>query len=434
MLINTVTVIGANGTMGRNVAAIFASFGNTKVYMIARSLQDAKNAKKKAVNSVRAESIGKNLIPKTYEDLEECLGESDFVFESVAENIEVKRKVYAQLQPFLQPHTVIGTGTSGLSINELSKCFNSTNRQRFLGTHMFNPPYNLSLCEVIPSKETDSNITREVKEYMSKVLLRDVVEVKDTPAFMGNRIGFQFINEALQLAVKYKEKGGIDYIDALFGGVTGRTMPPLVTSDFVGLDVHKAIVDNLYKNTNDYEHETFKLPDFVEQLIIDNKLGRKTGEGLYRKQEMKGGRKIQEVFDITTKSYRPTKKYDFKFVDKMKKHIKVGKYKEALETLFSDSSDEAEICLRLLMKYSIYSIYVSELIGEDIHSSDHVMANGFNWIPPLAFFDALRQVSSLDDIFNSVMSEEYLSQIKAENLASRIERSEYDYRSYLKAK
>ncbi len=147
---------------------------------------------------------------------------------------------------------------------------------------MFNPPYTLPLCELTPTVYSDTELKEKLKEYLSKKLIRTVVEVKDSPAFLGNRIGFQFINEALQYAEKYKDNGGIDYIDALLGSFTGRTMAPLTTSDFVGLDVHKAIVDNIYENTNDYAHDTFILPDFVQKLVEDGKLGRKSGGGLYQ--------------------------------------------------------------------------------------------------------------------------------------------------------
>lgn len=299
---------------------------------------------------------------------------------------------------------------------------------------MFNPPYNMSLCEVIPSDNTDQSILKEIKSYLQNTLLRDVVEVKDAPAFMGNRIGFQFINESLQYAEKYKHKGGIDYIDAIFGGVTGRSMPPLVTSDFVGLDVHKAIVDNIYNNTDDYEHATFVMPAFAQQLIAENKLGRKTGEGLYRKVEAKDGRKTLEVYDIASKNYRPVKKYEFGFVEEMKNHLKVGSYSEALKCLVDDSSEEAMICIQLLIKYTAYGLHVSNAIGENIHSSDHVMANGFNWIPPLALLEALGEVRLPNSILKEKMTKEYIDSLDIAILNTKFEKSVYDYRSFLKAK
>ena len=162
----------------------------------------------------------------------------------------------------------------------------------------------MPLCEFTPTKYSDADTAAELKAYLKDKLFRTVVEVKDSPAFLGNRIGFQFINEALQYAEKYKDNGGIDYIDALLGSFTGRSMAPLVTSDFVGLDVHKAIVDNVYENTSDYAKDTFILPDFVKKLVEEKKLGRKSGMGLYQLVRYDNGFKRNTVFDINTGLYR----------------------------------------------------------------------------------------------------------------------------------
>ena len=128
-----------------------------------------------------------------------------------------------------------------------------------------------------------------------------VVEVKDAPAFLANRIGFQFINEAMQYAQRYQDRGGIDYVDGILGSFTGRTMAPLTTADFVGLDVHKAIVDNLYANTCDYAHSSFVLPSFCQELIDAGLLGRKAGAGLYKMQIDENGKKTKNTYLIPNK-------------------------------------------------------------------------------------------------------------------------------------
>ena len=249
--INKVTVIGANGTVGSGVAGIFASFGNAQVYLISRSLEKSEQAKEKVALSVKAKSIEKRLIVKTFDDLKECVEDSDLIFESVAENLAIKKEIHSQIAEYVKDDCIVSSGTSGLSIDELADCYNEKVKNRFLGIHFFNPPYNLTLCELIPSKYTNNTYLNEVKDYLSNKLIRDVIIVKNSPAFLANRIGFKFMNEALQLALKYKDKGGIDYIDAIFGPYTGRNMSPLETVNFVGLDIHKAIVDNLYNATKD---------------------------------------------------------------------------------------------------------------------------------------------------------------------------------------
>jgi len=434
MNIKTVTVIGANGTMGCNVAGIFASFGEAKVYMVCRDLEAAKKARIKATMTVKAEAIAKNLIPKTYDDLEECISKSDLIFESVFEDSSIKKEVYRKIAKYLQPHTVIGTGTSGLSINELSECFDEKIRPYYMGIHMYNPPYNMTLCEITPSQYTDANILKKMKTYLRSVLLRNVEEIKDEPAFMGNRIGFQFINEAMQYAEIYKDNGGIDYIDSILGPFTGRTMAPLSTSDFVGLDVHKAIVDNIYNNTNDYAHETFKMPRFAIKLISENKLGRKSGCGLYQALENSDGSKTINVYDIATGNYRAREKYVFPFAKQMIQELKVGNYTSAFERLTNNHSIEATICIQFLIKYVIYGLVTTKSIGENIYSADNVMATGFNWVPPLAVIDAFGGVNSFKKIAIERLPKDFLSKIDIDEILRNVPKSNFDYRPFFKAK
>jgi len=434
MKIKTVSVLGANGTMGRNVAAIFASFGNAKVYMVCRNKDDAIDAKGLASKSVKAEVIDKNLIAKTYDDIEECISNSDFIFESVSENFELKVKIYHDILQYIKPHTIIATGSSGLSIDELSDCFSDELKKNFMGVHFYNPPYNMTLCEVIPSRFTSPEVKKEVKEYLRKTLFRTVVEVKNEAAFMGNRIGFQFINEALRYAEIHKESGGIDYIDAILGGFSGRNMPPLVTSDFVGLDVHKAIVDNIYYNTNDYAHETFVFPEFAEELVSQNRLGRKTKGGLYKSRRDEAGNRVIEVYDIITHNYREANKYHFEFAETMKRHFRNGKYYEAFESLVNEKSVEAGICLQFILQYVIYSLFITKSIGENIFSADHVLATGYNWAPPLSIIDAFGGISRFRKLVFMKLSEKYILTADVDNILSGVTKSVYDYRPFFKAK
>ena len=272
----------------------------------------------------------------------------------------------------------------------------------------------------------------ELKDYLGKKLFRTVVEVKDSPAFLGNRIGFQFINEALQYAEKYKDNGGIDYIDAILGSFTGRTMAPLTTSDFVGLDVHKAIVDNLYENTNDYAHETYVLPEFVKNLIKNGKLGRKSGGGLYQLIKYENGFKRLTVYDINTGLFRDVIPYVFPFADKMKRLIAEGDYAEAFEFLVNNHSQEAEICLSFLLKYIVYSLYATEKVGYTVEAADDVMATGFNWCPPMAMFQALSTVADVPALIKERLPE-ICAKVDVDSLLADIKPSKYDYRIYFKS-
>ena len=432
--IRTVTVVGANGTMGTNVSAIFASFGNAKVYMVSRDIEKSKKAIEKACRSVRADSIRNNLIPADYSMLEQCVSQSDLVFESTAERLDVKLDVTKRIASSLSDKAIACTGTSGLSITTLSECFEEKKRSHYFGVHFFNPPYQMILCEITPTVYTDRALFEETREYLTNVLFRTVVEVKDSPAFLGNRIGFQFINECFQYAEKYKDNGGIDYMDSILGSFTGRSMAPLLTADFVGLDVHKAIVDNLYENTNDYAHNTFILPEFLQKLISEGKLGRKSGEGIYKTEVFENGFKRRLVYDIDSNSYREKMNYVFPFAEKMKAYFQIGDYEKAFRVLVNNNSLEANICLEFLLKYIVYSLKATELVGYTITAADDVMATGFNWCPPLAMIQALSTVSNVKELMNKRLDPSIIAANDIDKLLSKVQPSKYDYRLYFKSR
>ncbi len=432
MIIRTVTVIGATGTMGANVAGIFASFGDAKVYCIGRDIEKVKKTIPHIVKSVKADAIAKNLIPADFSMLARCVAESDLVFESVSENIKVKTDIVKQISIALKPTAISCTGTSGLSITEIASCYPEELRSHFFGVHMFNPPYSMSLCEITPTIYTDKSMQADLSEYLEKKLYRTVVEVKDSPAFLGNRIGFQFINDALQYADRFKDNGGIDYIDAILGPFTGRSMSPLTTSDFVGLDVHKAIVDNIYENTNDYARKTFVFPLFAQKLIDEKKLGRKSGGGLYQRVKYENGLVRQTVLDLNTGFYRDVIPYVFPFVDKMKKYIAEGDYQKAFVCLVNNHSIEAEICRHFLLNYIVYALYATKEVGYTIEAADDVMATGFNWCPPLAMYQALSTVVDVSSLIKENLPD-ICKKVNIDELLMEVKNSKYDYRLYFKS-
>jgi len=431
--INTVTVIGANGTMGANMSGIFAVFGDAKVYMVCRDMEKAQKAVLKASKSVRAESITKNLIPADYSMLNRCVAESDLIFESTVEDLHIKIDVTKNLAWALRDDAIICTGTSGLSVTTLSECLPEKMRSRYLGMHFFNPPYSMPLCELIPTAYTDMELLRQLKDYLAQNLLRTVVEVKDYPAFLANRIGFQFINEAMQYAEFYKERGGIDYIDGIMGSFTGRAMAPLTTADFVGLDVHKSIVDNLYANTCDYARDTFVLPDFAQKLIDEGKLGRKSGQGFYKMKVDETGKKHLMVYDIVSGDFREKRSYGFTFTNKMNAYLRNGDYRDAFRELVEDETEEAKLCLEFLLKYILYSVATSREVAFRLDAADDVMATGFKWCPPLAVANALGEVVDLETLAAQRLGAELKTKVDIKELLGNLPSSNYDYRSFFKA-
>lgn len=431
MNIKTVTILGANGTMGRNVSAIFASFGHAKVYMICRTKEKAEKAVIQALQSIRSESINDSLITATYEDLKECISSSDLIFESLSEDFETKKDMYERIKPYLKDNAIIATGTSGLSITRLAKVFEAKSNQ-FFGIHMFNPPYNLTLCELITHSELQKELANKLEDYLIYILNRTVVRVKDTPSFLGNRIGFYFINEAMKLAEDNQDQGGIDYIDSILGCFTGRNMSPLATADFVGLDVTKSIVDYIYEETNDDFCDSFESTDYLNSLVANGELGRKVNKGLYYYDK---DRKLKFVYDIKQNNYRLANNYEFYFSNEMIKNISVGNYKQAILILLNDESHEAKLCKTMLLKYIIYSLKISYEVTNNISSCDDAMATGFSWIPPISLINLLGGISVVKELSKKYLDNRFNAIINDKKLLEKLpDISQYDYRPYLKAK
>lgn len=420
--------------MGTNVSAIFASFGGATVYMVSRDMEKSKKAALKAGKTVKADSIYGHLEPADYSMLADCVKQSDLVFESATENLELKISLHTQIGASLKKGAIACTGSSGLSITRLAECYPEEVRNQFYGVHMFNPPYQLTLCELTASPYSDMQLYAELKDYLTNQLYRTVAESKDLPAFLGNRIGFYFINEALIYAERYQDNGGIDYIDAILGPFSGRTMPPITTADFVGLDVHKAIVDNIYENTNDYVHEKFVLPEYVQKLIDKGYLGRKRGQGLYKLIKGDNDYKRMMVWDIKEGGFRDVIKYTFPFALKMKEYLKVGDYDKAILELINNHSQEADICLRFLLRYIVYALWTAEHVGYDLRVADDVMATGFTWCPPFAMMEAFTRVCDLGALMKERLKPEILGNVDIDHIIAEQIKSKYDYRIYFKAK
>lgn len=399
--IKTVTVLGANGTMGAGSAAILAAFGGHKVHMLARDVNKAKEGIAKATASVRSGVIEKLMVPGSYEaDLEKAVAESDWVFELVAETYEVKEPLNKRIAAARKPGTLVSTVSSGLSIEKLASVFDEDGQKHYYGTHFFNPPYKLILCELISHSKNDPAITEQLSNYLSTTLRRHVIVANDKPAFAGNRIGFQFMNEAAQFAEKYQDKGGIFLLDSVLGGYTGRAMSPLATIDLVGLDVHKAIVDNIYEFTNDGAHETFKMPDYFQKLIDQGSLGNKSGKGLYLREKTPEGKSSKKVLNTKTGNYEDLPKIEIPFKAAAVEAIRESDYKKAVNIFLTAEGEEAKILRHFIARYISYSF---SLIPEvtDKNGVDGAMSFGFNWVPPSAWVDLIGGVDATKKFIES---------------------------------
>ncbi len=380
---NKVVIIGANGTMGAGAGCVFAGAGYG-VTMLARSRGKATEGLTDAQNDARAEAIAERISIGAYDaDLARTVGDAAIVFESLAEDLPLKRQFFELIDKSRRPDAIIATGSSGLSIAEMARGRSDSFRRNFLGIHLFNPPHVIVGTEVIPGPDTDPAVVKSVVAMLTKRLGRKVIVTKDMPAFVGNRVGFKVLNETAQLAAEH----GVAYIDYLIGPHTGRAMAPLATVDLVGWDVHKAIVDNVYANCKDEAHESFAMPAYMNAALARGCLGDKTPErgGFYRRVE-----KEVLVLDPKTGEHKKFEKPSpVEFVEKMKQLHRVGRYTEALKVLAEAKGAEADLCRRVVLGYVSYALNRVGEVAASASDVDTIMSYGFNWAPPTAIVDLL---------------------------------------------
>jgi 3-hydroxyacyl-CoA dehydrogenase len=376
--IRKVVVLGANGAMGAGSGEVFAAAGIDTVFL-ARTRDKAAEGRTRAEKLAKSEALGRYISVGSYdEDLARVVPEADLVFEAVSEDLTLKRVYFERIDKLRRKDAIVATVSSGLSIASMAAAGGESFARHFLGIHFFNPPNVIVGCELIPHAGTDPDVTRDVAALLRERLGRELVLTSDTPAFCGNRVGFKVLNECAQLADKY----GAAYIDALLGPHTGRAMAPLATIDFVGWDVHQAIVDNVFAHTHDEAHEAFALPSSMRARIKAGVLGDKTPDkgGFFRK----GDKPKVEVPEVARK---------------MKALHHVGRYREAFDLFAEAGGPDAELMRRVILGYVSYGLGRVGEVVERAADVDRIMGFGFNWAPPGALVDlvgARRSVKLLE--------------------------------------
>jgi 3-hydroxyacyl-CoA dehydrogenase len=369
--------------MGAGAGCVFAG-GEYSVTLLARTCEKAADGYTEAQNYARAEAIAERLSVGAYDsDLGREVGGAAIVFESLAEDLPLKRQFFELIDNSRRPDTIVASGSSGLSIAEMARGRSDSFRRNFLGIHLFNPPQVIVGAEVIPGPDTDPAVVKRVVAMLTKRLGRKVIVTKDMPAFVGNRVGFKVLNETAQLAAEH----GVAFIDYLIGPHTGRAMAPLATIDLVGWDVHKAIVNNVHDNCEDEAHESFAMPEYMNAALHKGCLGNKTPErgGFYRR----AGKQVF-VLDPKTGGHESYQKpAPIEFVEKMKRLHHVGRYGEALKVLAEAKGADAEICRRVVLGYVSYALNRVGEVAASTEDVDTIMSYGFNWAPPTAIVDLL---------------------------------------------
>jgi 3-hydroxyacyl-CoA dehydrogenase len=369
--------------MGYGSAALFTQ-AVPKVTFLARTKAKAEEGLAAAIKQVRSPTVATHSAVGDYEnDLEAAVEQADLVFEALTEDFAIKKQMFDRVEKARRDDAIVGTVTSGLSINELADGRSDSFRRHFLGLHFFNPPNVIVGTELIAGRDTDPELVDFVEAFSRVRLGREMVRTADTPAFAGNRVGFKVLNEAAQLA----ETLGPALVDRIIGPYTGRALTPLATIDLVGWDIHRAIVDNVFEKTKDEAHATLRLPDSMATLMDRGVLGDKTGGGFFKRDGKK-----RLVLDIGSGDYRPLEEVllpDMSYVDAIADLYAQGRYEEGMQAFLAAEGDEAALARKVVAGYVSYAFHRVGEVAEDIGAIDRIMGMGFNWAPPSVLVDVM---------------------------------------------
>jgi 3-hydroxyacyl-CoA dehydrogenase len=319
------------------------------------------------------------------------LAEVDWIIEAVVENLDIKRTLLRKVEAIRKPGTIVTTNTSGLPVGKISEGFSDDFRRAWFGTHFFNPPRYMRLLELIPTAEADRAAIDAVSHFCDLRLGKGVVMAKDTPNFIGNRIGTFSVLNVMRLMQEMDLT--IEEVDALTGQAVGWPKSATFrTIDLVGLDILGHVVGNMTANVHD-ERSELRLLEFFHQMLQRKWLGDKTKGGFYKKGKGGGGQEERLALDWKTLEYRPQQKAKFAALDMAKNIEDTGvrlRMLLGLEGSGPQKGDKAGAFLwSALSDLWTYSANRVPEISDSIVEIDRAMRLGFNWeLGPFELWDA----------------------------------------------
>ncbi|MFN3756913.1 MAG: 3-hydroxyacyl-CoA dehydrogenase NAD-binding domain-containing protein [Flavobacterium sp.] len=393
-IIKKVAVIGS-GIMGSGIACHFANIGVEVLLLdiVPRDLTETeqkkgltlqdKSVRNRIVNDQLVAAIKSKPAPLyhtsfagriTTGNLEDDLSkikEVDWIIEVVVERLDIKQQVFEKIEKYRKPGTLITSNTSGIPIHFMNEGRSEDFRKHFCGTHFFNPARYLKLFEIIPGPDTSQEVLDFLNGYGEQYLGKTSVVAKDTPAFIGNRIGIFGI---MSLFHQVKEMGlTIEEVDKLTGPVIGRPKSATFrTVDVVGLDTLVHVANGIHQNcTDDEAHDLFKLPDFIGKMMENKWLGSKTGQGFYKKE----GKEILSL-DLDTLEYRASKKASFATLELTKT---IEKPIDRFKVLVTGKDKAGDFYRKNFAAMFAYCSNRIPEISEDVYKIDDAMKAGFGW-------------------------------------------------------
>jgi len=408
--IKKVAIIGS-GIMGSGIACHFANIGVEVLLLdiIPRELSDKEKAKgltledkvvrNRLVNDALTASLKSKPSPiynqkfanristGNLEDDIAKVADADWIIEVVVERLDIKKTVFEKLEKYRTPGTIISSNTSGIPIQFMNEGRSEDFQKHFAVTHFFNPPRYLKLFEVVPGPGCKQEVTDFLMMYGEKFLGKTSVLAKDTPAFIGNRIGIFGIQSLFH---QVKELGlTVEEVDKLTGPVIGRPKSATFrTVDVVGLDTLVHVANGIYENCPDDEaHELFKLPDFINTMMENKWLGSKTRQGFYKKIKNDAGKSEILTLDLDTMEYRSKKRAKFATLELTKTINKpIDRFK-----ILVGGKDKAGKFYR--KNFAAMFAYVQNRIPEisdELYKIDDAMKAGFGWENgPFEIWDAV---------------------------------------------
>ena len=391
ILIRRAAVLGA-GTMGSRIAAHLANAGiPTLLLDMVPAGETVKNklallalealAKSKPA-ALYDSSLAALITPGNFEDDLPKLAQCDWVIEAVAENLAIKTSLLARVVPHLSPRAVLTTNTSGLPVNQIAAGL-SSHRDRFFGTHFFNPPRYMRLLEIIPTADTDPSVVAAFSAFADRTLGKQVVRANDTPNFIANRIGVSVMFNAASLML---EQGlTIEEVDALTGQALGwpRT-GTFRLADMVGIDILAHVAANFPQGVTQGGFSAV-----LDEIMKRGWLGDKAGQGFYKKSRGADGKEIRQVLDVATFEYRPVVKAALPALEMAKNAATLP---ERLRMLLANDPKKDKAAAFLWPFLSSLWNFAADRIGEvanDAPSIDQAMRAGFNWeLGPFEMWDA----------------------------------------------
>ena len=399
--IHKVAVLGA-GTMGARIAAHFANAGVPSLLLdivppdadgparnkiAAAGLDGARKSKPAAFFEP---SLARLVTVGNFDDDLKKLADVDWVIEAIVENLDIKRSLLKKVEAIRKPGTIVTTNTSGLPVAKIAEGFSDDFRRSWFGTHFFNPPRYMRLLELIPTPDADPALIQAVTRFCDAQLGKGVVRAKDTPNFIGNRIGTFSVLNVMRLMQEMDLS--IEEVDALTGQAVGWPRSATFrTIDLIGLDVLNHVVTNMLQNVRD-ERSELQIPAFFRQMVERKLLGDKTKGGFYKKAKSAGKEDERLAIDWKTLEYHPRQKPKFAALDMAKNIDDAGARLRMLLGLDGapQKPDKATAFIwTALADLWTYSANRIPEISDSVVEIDQAMRLGFAWeLGPFELWDA----------------------------------------------